>query len=833
MAADTEVERLVVRVVGDGSSFQRTMQQVAGATNAATQQMQKSSKDAEVFGKTIDDLGTKMSNFGGQMIALAALHSPFETLKESIAAFGNMEEMQINIGTMLRSDEAGKELTKDLKVFAAKTPMNMPGIMQATQSLVQAKVATQDLIPTMRMLGDVSLGQNDKFQRLVLAYKQMRDTQRMTWEESSQMREAGFDPVAATAERLGKTVAQLRDEMSKGKVPFTELEETLKTVTGEGGMFHKGMEKASRGWNGLVSSMEDAVLSTKEAIGAVVIDQLYLKDVVQSVTTTFDELAESIGHLSPTMKGIATGAVLVAGSFGTLIVTWKVAALGIGIVVGVAKDMVITTRWLTGAIWAEIAAIRTRTIVTARDAMGTAVATRTNWLHVASILAIKAAIVVGLVYALAKLGEAALDAQGDLSNLNNELKRSEELNDKLIEQNAKRTASFLEGVAGLPAADQEKAIREQIAGTEKTIKSYEDQISHFHETWRLSAKDAGDLFGPLETMQKIDEDPSAYRAEAARIEELKKLMAAARGEAAKLQEALREVTKEKGPDKLAADIAAFNAKLQEEIGLLSQTKEDMQLLAFKEGDLSTAAAKSNLAMAEHLITMRNAGKAALDLKNDLAELNKDLDESIKTMGMSEEEVKLWRFQLRNASEGELAQLRRKLTQLSDMKHFDDMMKKGEDLTKSLMTTEEKLAERQRELAELYGIGAITLETYNRALDATTQKTRDMVVASREMTSAFGGEALARTREYLEMLNDQKSGMPAAVRAAVEVAPAPRVREKTYQEYLEEGLGGSPLAQALPYRGDKTEKLLDQVVKNTGRMANRPTLEIEAANLTEV
>jgi hypothetical protein len=58
-------------------------------------------------------------------------------------------------------------------VFASKTPFELPDVRANAKQLLAMGIATDDLIPTMKALGDVSAGLSVPMDRLALAYGQV------------------------------------------------------------------------------------------------------------------------------------------------------------------------------------------------------------------------------------------------------------------------------------------------------------------------------------------------------------------------------------------------------------------------------------------------------------------------------------------------------------------------------------------------------------------------------------------------------------------------------------------------------------------------------------
>lgn len=335
-----------MRLIGDGSSYQKMVKTAVESTHKAEKQLAKGNEQAQVFGRTIGQLGTTMSNFAGQMRAMAALQSPISVLYDSVRKAAESENLESSFGTMLQSAEKGKQLVQDIQELAAATPLGQADLSRTAQMLLQFKIAAGDVIPTLKMLGDVGGGNAGMIQRLARAYGQMKGTARVTNEELNQMREAGFYPLEEIAKKTGIAVADVRDEISKGNVPFSVFEQVLKDATSAGGQFYNGMENASKTLSGLFSTMQDDIDAAKRVIGAYIIEGFKLKEVLKEVSAAAQRFTEWFKGLTPETRKAILAAVLLTASFASLIVVWKVVAIMGGMVIGVISNMVLTFKSL-------------------------------------------------------------------------------------------------------------------------------------------------------------------------------------------------------------------------------------------------------------------------------------------------------------------------------------------------------------------------------------------------------------------------------------------------------------------------------------------------------
>ncbi len=201
----------------------------------------------------------------GFLVAGAAVSAAGGYLLKSSAS---VEMMRQNIDTLVGSADKGKQVFGDLYKMAAKTPFEMTDLMDASQTMLSFGVNVKDLLPNLKMLGDVSMGNRDKFGRLSLAFGQVQASGRLMGQYLMQMIDAGFHPLKTISEKTGKSMKQLKDDMEKGKISADMVTGAFKDATSNGGRFFKGMERGAKTLPGLWSTLKDTFMMTgREIIG--------------------------------------------------------------------------------------------------------------------------------------------------------------------------------------------------------------------------------------------------------------------------------------------------------------------------------------------------------------------------------------------------------------------------------------------------------------------------------------------------------------------------------------------------------------------------------------
>ena len=206
-----------------------------------------------------------------------------------------MEQYTTNFTTMLGSQEAAIQKVEELKKFAAATPLSMDDLAKGTQTLLAFGVESEKSTEILRQLGDISLGDADKMQRLSTAFGKAAAAGKLSGEVVQQMIDAGWNPLIQISQAAGETMEETQKRMSAGAISVQELQAAMEAVTTGTGQFAGGMEAASHTTQGLMSTLED---NAKALVGEVfmpISDGLLGKvlpsaiDAISKLTTAFRE----------------------------------------------------------------------------------------------------------------------------------------------------------------------------------------------------------------------------------------------------------------------------------------------------------------------------------------------------------------------------------------------------------------------------------------------------------------------------------------------------------------------------------------------------------------
>lgn len=126
---------------------------------------------------------------------------------------------------------------------------------------------------------------------------------------------AGFNPLQQISEKTGKSISQLKEEMSKGAISAEMVQQAFLDATAAGGKFYNMSENASKTINGQISMMQDAMDAMFNEIGTKT-ESVIIKS-IQTVTSLIQNY-ETIGK-------VLAGLVATYGTYRTAVMLATVA----------------------------------------------------------------------------------------------------------------------------------------------------------------------------------------------------------------------------------------------------------------------------------------------------------------------------------------------------------------------------------------------------------------------------------------------------------------------------------------------------------------------------
>ncbi len=233
--------------------------QIANANNAIA----KATGGNSLLSSSLASLSKLLPTVTAGFVALKLKDYALNALNTA-AAF---EQLGVSFRVMTGSAEVGQQLTDAIVDLAAKTPLTTEALAKNAQTMLSFGESAENIIPNLKMLGDISGGDAQRMQSLTLAFSQVGAAGKLAGQDLMQMVNAGFQPLEEMSKRTGKSMGQLRDEMAQGKIGFNDVKQAMIDATSEGGRYQGLLEAQSNTLNGVLSTNADAWQRVSREIG--------------------------------------------------------------------------------------------------------------------------------------------------------------------------------------------------------------------------------------------------------------------------------------------------------------------------------------------------------------------------------------------------------------------------------------------------------------------------------------------------------------------------------------------------------------------------------------
>ena len=264
-------------------------------------------------GNAIEISENMIAGVAGLSAALAGLGAV------AVHSAAQMEQTEKAFTTLLKSADLAKDFLAELERFAAATPFELPGLLNASKRLLAFGFSAQQVIPILTAIGDsaAALGMGEEgISRLTTAIGQIQAKAKVSAEEMNQINETGIPAWQLLADTIGTTVPQAMDMASKGMIDGATGVQAI--LTGMNKQFGGMMAEQSQTLNGMMSNIQDSIGQLSTVVGKEITEAFNLKGAAAEFQDTLGEftaiakqsgIGEALRQMVPTEVGMAIGAL--------------------------------------------------------------------------------------------------------------------------------------------------------------------------------------------------------------------------------------------------------------------------------------------------------------------------------------------------------------------------------------------------------------------------------------------------------------------------------------------------------------------------------------------
>ena len=216
--------------------------------------------------ETMNLLTGKLKQMSGMILGGMGLK---ELASRIISVRAEFESMETSLKVLLGGNEDRlNNIMGQIKEYALASPLNTKDMVGAVQMMTSFGIEAEKSIDYLKAIGDVSMGDTGKFNSLALAFSQMSSAGKLMGQDLMQMVNAGFNPLEEISRKTGKSIGQLKEEMSKGAISSKMVQDAFISATSAGGKFFGMSQEGAKTLNGQISMLQESFDNMFNEIGS-------------------------------------------------------------------------------------------------------------------------------------------------------------------------------------------------------------------------------------------------------------------------------------------------------------------------------------------------------------------------------------------------------------------------------------------------------------------------------------------------------------------------------------------------------------------------------------
>lgn len=314
-------EGATIKIDGDASGFIAATEESRKAASGMSEALQgavgRSTGEAVKGLKGMDQEGRKacrrlnagLINMSATITAVGAgingLRAGWGKFSAMLAGGDDIERVTRRMEAFTGGASSAAEAARDVVDFADTPPFGLAETQRAAQLLLGCGVRASELKSTLEALGNVAAGGGASLETVAARLSKAFQMGKVDVETLEPFTLSGIDVMGKMAKQAGKTRAELKDMMSKGKVGFSQVFSALKSMGSGSGQFAGAMEKNTQ-------DIESRVETLKGKVGA--LSRIFAEPVTSGIKDAMDSIGASwAGHGPEVERGLRVTGELLGG----------------------------------------------------------------------------------------------------------------------------------------------------------------------------------------------------------------------------------------------------------------------------------------------------------------------------------------------------------------------------------------------------------------------------------------------------------------------------------------------------------------------------------------
>lgn len=279
------------------SGLRQRTQEAAMAARSLASEFDRVHKSASKSSRVLSDIKSLFLQ-GGLVFGAQQLFN------ELVRTGGEIVQQHVALQTIVGDLQDANRLFGQVQNLALRSPFTFGELNRDVKQLAAFGVETENLYDMTRRLADISSGLGVSFERLGLAYGQVKARSWLDGKELRQFAYAGLPMLEKLADYYSRTrggaytTSQVRTMVTKREVSFEDVDAVLKELTNEGGQFFNIQDQLSQTLLGRYMKLKDAwdIMISRFADGQTLTGKFFsfAIDRVTDLVLAFDKLGPVI-----------------------------------------------------------------------------------------------------------------------------------------------------------------------------------------------------------------------------------------------------------------------------------------------------------------------------------------------------------------------------------------------------------------------------------------------------------------------------------------------------------------------------------------------------------
>lgn len=222
------------------------------------------------------------------------------TAGKALILADSFQRSRLQLNSFTDNMKVTDTLLSNVQKYADTTPFEFPELVSASRRLLGVGTAAKEIPKQLALIGNVAAQSGADVDELALIFAQMVSNGRVSAEDMNQLADRGVNAWGALSEATGKTVSDLRDLSSKGKLGAHDIQLLWDTL-GKGAA--GATDALAKTLDGQLSTLKDTLNGTLRDIGNALLP--IANSIMPGIQKSAEGFGDKIAANLPTIVNIA------------------------------------------------------------------------------------------------------------------------------------------------------------------------------------------------------------------------------------------------------------------------------------------------------------------------------------------------------------------------------------------------------------------------------------------------------------------------------------------------------------------------------------------------